>query len=388
MGRALVLTATMAAAAPAVVDKFASGGDATAMAALALCLPLSAVAIVPTALLQKSMHFRSLAGITAAANVVSALSAVGLALAGCGVWSLVARQLVLFAVTAALSAAACLMASRAKRLILKTAHTADRSPNARRWFFVFAILTMATLNMDNLVVGASGSASLVGLYALAFTIAMAPTTQLAEPVGKVLSSAAALHPDSSAEHVLQSVRMMSMLLIPLLPVGILAAPWLLPTVLGLKWDPIVVPFQVLLAVGVGHAIVNCVGAVLSGNGHIAFRVKAMIVRAVVTLVALLILVQINGIRGAALAQLIALVVYAALLVPAGAKKSGTSMRALGRTLWPAAVAVLVQLVAAGAVLLSLGDSAKIELIAAAAAAAVAVVYTPAAVHFYRRTWSL
>jgi O-antigen/teichoic acid export membrane protein len=280
------------------------------------------------------------------------------------------------------------MASRAGRLILKTAHTVDRSPNARRWFFVFGIFVMATLNMDNLVVGASGSASLVGLYALAFTIAMAPTTQLSEPVGKVLSAAAALRPDSSAERVEQSVRLMSMLLIPLLPVGILAAPWFLPAVLGLKWEPIVVPFQVLLAVGVGHAIVNCVGEVLSGNGHIAFRAKVMIVRSAVTLVALLILVQSNGIRGAAVAQLIALVVYAALLVPAGAKRAGTSMLALGRTMRPAAVAMLVQLVAAGAVLLALGNSDTVELIAAAAAAtAAAVVYAPAAVHLYRRTRS-
>lgn len=382
---ALVLTATMAAAAPVVVDKFASGGDATAVAALALCLPLSAVGVVPTALLQKSIHFRSLAGITAAANILSALSAVGLAMAGLGVWALVARQLILFAIMAALSSALCLKAFRAGRLILKTNHTADRSPNARRWFFLFAIFAMATLNMDNLVVGASGSASLVGLYALAFTIAMAPTTQLSEPVGKVLSAAAALRPDASAERVEQSVRLMSMLLIPLLPVGILAAPWFLPAVLGTKWEPIVVPFQVLLVVGVGHAIVNCVGEVLSGNGHIAFRTKVMIVRCAATLIALVILVHTFGIRGAAVAQLFVLVMYAGILAPAGARRTGTSMRALGSALRPAAVAVLIQVVAASAVLLTLGNSQTAELIAAAAAAtAAALVYTPAVVRHYRR----
>lgn len=385
MVRALVLTATMAAAAPVVVDKFARGGDAAAVAALALCLPLSAVSVVPTALLQKSMHFRSLAAITAAANILSALSAVGLALMGFGVWALVARQLILFAVTAALSSALCLTAFRADRLILKTAHTLDRSRNARRWFFLFGVFAMATLNMDNLVVGASGSASLVGFYALAFTIAMAPTTQLSEPVGKVLSAAAALRPDSSAERVEQSVRLMSMLLIPLLPVGILAAPWFIPAVLGPKWEPIVVPFQVLLVVGVGHAIVNCVGEVLSGNGHIAFRAKVMMIRCAATLVALVILVHTSGIRGAAVAQLIVLVVYVAILVPAGARRTGTSMRALGWALRPAAVALLIQVVAAGAVLLALGNSQTAELIAAAAAAAsAAVVYAPAVIHLYRR----
>jgi O-antigen/teichoic acid export membrane protein len=388
MARALILTATMAAAAPVVVDKFASGGDATALAALALCLPLSALGVVPTALLQKSMHFRSLAGISAAANILSALAAIGMAMAGFDVWALVARQLILFAVTAALSIGVWLAAGRAGHLILKTAHTVDRSPNARRWFFLFAIFGMATMNMDNLVVGASGSASLVGLYALAFTIAMAPTTQLSEPIGKVLSAAAALRPDSSAERVEQSLRLMSMLLVPLLPVGILAAPQLLPAVLGPKWEPIVLPFQVLLAVGVGHALVNCMGAVLSGNGHIAFRTKVMVVRCTVTLIALVVLVQTNGIRGAAVAQLIAFVVYAALLVPAGARRAGTSMRALERTLRPAAVVMLVQLVAAGAVLLALGNSGPTEPIAAGAAAiAAAVMYAPAAIRLYWRARS-
>jgi O-antigen/teichoic acid export membrane protein len=386
--RALVLTAAMAALAPLLVDKFARGGDTAAMAALALCLPLSAVSVVPTALLQKSMHFRGLAGITAAANILSALSAVGLALAGFGVWALVARQLVLFALTAVISSAVCLRASHTGRLILQTAHMVDRSPNAHRWFLLFAFLTLATLNMDNLVVGASGSASLVGLYALAFTIAMAPTTQLAEPVGKVLSAAAALRPDSSAQRVEQSVRLMSLLLIPLLPVGILAAPWFLPTVLGSKWEPIVVPFQVLLAVGVGHAIVNCIGAVLSGNGQIAFRAKVMIVRCGVTLIGLLVLVRADGIRGAAMAQLVALVVYAAILVPAGSRRTGTSTRALWKALRPATFAILIQAIGAGAVLLVLGNTATAEVIAAAAVAiAAAVVYAPAVIQFYKRTRS-
>ncbi len=385
MVRALVLTVAMAAAAPVVVDKFASGGDTAAVAALALCLPLSAMTVVPRALLQKAMHFRSLAALNAVANILSALIAIALAITGFGVWALVARQLMLFAVIAALASALCFKAFRAGRLVLKTVHTIDRSPHTERWFFLFGILLMATLNMDNLVVGASGSASLVGLYALAFAIAMAPTTQLSEPVGKVLSAAAALRPDNSAEQAEQSVRLMSTLLVPLLPVGILAAPWFLPAVLGSKWEPIVVPFQVLLVVGVGHAIVNCVGEVLSGNGHIAFRAKVMIVRCAATLVALLILVHTDGIRGAALAQLLVLMLYAAILLPAGARRAGTSTIALGRALRPASVVLLVQVAAAGAVLLALGKSENAELVAAGVAATAGVVaYAPALFHLHRR----
>jgi len=41
----------MAATAEPLVNKFASGGDAYAVVALALCLPLHSIAVVPTALL-------------------------------------------------------------------------------------------------------------------------------------------------------------------------------------------------------------------------------------------------------------------------------------------------------------------------------------------------
>jgi O-antigen/teichoic acid export membrane protein len=386
MLRALVLTVMMAAAASAVVDKFANGGDATAVAVLALCLPLEAVSVVPRALLQKSMQFRRIAGLTATANVLSAISAIGMGMAGYGVWALVARQLVLFAVIAAMTSALCLTALRSGHLVLQTTPAKVRSPSVERWFFLFGISLMVTANLDNFVVGASGNASLVGWYALAFTIAMAPTTHLADPVGKVLFAAAASRPEGSAERVEQSVRLMAMLLVPMLPVGILAAPAVLPTVLGSVWEPIVAPFQVLLVVGVGYAIVNCIGEALSGNGHIAFRANIMIARCAATLLALVILVPTNGIRGAALAQLLVFVPFAAIYASAGARRAGTSTMAIGRALRPAAIAVSLQVIAAGAVLLAFGTSEAAALVAAAVAALAGVVaYALALLCISRRT---
>jgi O-antigen/teichoic acid export membrane protein len=385
MFTALVLAVVMAAAAGVLVDSFASGGDATAVAALALCLPLHAVAVVPTALLQKLMQFRRLAGLTATANILSAMAAIGMAMAGFGVWALVARQLVLFAATAALSCALFLTASRAGHPVLEATHGANRSPNAERWFFLFGVTLLVTANLDYLVVGASGDANLVGLYALAFTIALAPSTHFSAQVGKVLFAAAATRPEACAERSEQSVRLMAMLLIPLLPVGILAAPSVLPAVLGPEWQPIVVPFQVLLVVGVGNAIVNCIGEALSGNGHIAFRAKVLVAKCAATLLTLTILVSTNGIRGAAMAQLAVFIPYAAIYATAGAQRAGTSPVALARALRPAVIAASLQMTAAVAVLLALGISDATALVAAAAAAIAGVAaLAPVGLHIYRR----
>jgi O-antigen/teichoic acid export membrane protein len=373
---AVVLMAVMAATAGTLVDSFASGGDARAVAALALCLPLHGLAVIPTALLQKRMQFRRLAGINATANVVSAVVAVVVALNGGGVWALVARQVAVFGLLALLTTAMCWNTIREYYRLAEVPEEAGGSVPAERWFFLLGVALLITANLDYLVIGASGNASLVGLYALAFTIAMAPSTHFADQVGKVLFAAAALHPENSGQRTNQSVRLMSALLLPLLPVGILIAPVVIPAVLGAKWEPMVAVFQMLLVVGVGYAILNCIGETLSGTGHIAFRAKAMVARGVATLLALVILVHVGGIQGGALAQLIVLAAYTLLFVTAGARRACTSPLELWRSLRPVAAALGIQLTVTGIALVVLvagGSNASIAPCAAAVVGLMAAI---------------
>lgn len=369
----VVLAGAIAATAGLVVDKFASGGDAAALAALALCLPLQAVGVVPTALLQRSMQFRRLGGLTAVANIVSAVVALLMALGGLGVWALVARQLVLYGMLALLSFVLCLPVLRAHEPNPDPVLRADRSRIGERWFFLFLVASTLIGSLDHLVIGASSDAHLVGLYAMALTIAMTPVTKVSHQVGGVLFAAAAAQPESCRVRTEQSVQVMSVLMLPLLPTGILIAPTIIPGLLGEKWSPIVVAFQVLLAVGVGDAIVNCIGETITGTGHMSFRAKLMVARGMAMLLALGILVPIGGIVGAALAQLFVFVPYAVLFVTAGARRAGTSPAALWRRLRPVAEAVTVQLIVTFAVLGSLVMSGVAESVSACAAAIVGLM---------------
>jgi O-antigen/teichoic acid export membrane protein len=370
---ALVLAAVMAASAGVLADSFASGGDAAVLAVLAISLPLHAVAVVPTALLQKSMQFRRLAGVNAVANVLSAAVAVLVALAGLGVWALVARQLVLFGVTAVLASVMCLPVLRAHQPTPKPESPVRQAPSVERWFFLFTVMFVLISNLDYLVIGGFTDAGVVGLYVLALTIAMAPSTHFSEQVGKVLFAAAASQPETSRDRTEQSVKLMSMLLVPLVPIGILVAPTVLPAVFGAEWKPAVVAFQVLFVVGVGHAIVNCIGEALSGNGQIAWRAKVMVARCVATLLALVVLVAADGIRGAALAQLLVFAPYAALYVTAGARRAGTSPAALWRTLRPVLISLGVQVAVSVALLVALTSWGWPDSGASCAAAAVGFV---------------
>ncbi len=111
------------------------------------------------------------------------------------------------------------------------------------------------------------------------------------------------------------------------------------------------PFQVLLVVAVGHALVDCVGEALSGIGEIAFRAKLNVAWCLALLVALIAFVTVDGIRGAALAHLAVFVPYATVYATVGARRTGISTSEIWQALRPVVLLMGIQTaVTAGVVL--------------------------------------
>ena len=358
---ATAMAAAMAIGAGALVGTVVKGGDAAALAVLALSLPLYAVALIPQAVLHRAMEFGKLAQATAVSNAGSAGIAVVVGLAGAGVWALVARQLLWFALLAGL---AVVLARPYMPLPGSPQERPDEQPAAlsdHRWFLLFGVTLLLAMNLDFLVIGAVDDVAAVGLYALAFLIAFAPVEHFSNQVGKVLFAAAAASDlESSGARTVQSVRLMSILLLPLAPVAVVLAPPVLPALLGSEWEAMVTPFQILLAVGISRAILNCVGETLSGNGEIAFRAKVNVAWCAATLVALVVLVQLDGIRGAALAHAVVTVPYAIAYLTAGARRAGASPGQLWSAVRPVAVAVSWQAAVTAAVTIGLGAAGATE----------------------------
>lgn len=90
---AVLFGATQALAGP-VARMLGQPGLAPVLRALSIVLPLAALSVVQTALLVRSLRFRSLAARTLVSTVAGAAAGIGLAVAGAGVWSLVAHQVV------------------------------------------------------------------------------------------------------------------------------------------------------------------------------------------------------------------------------------------------------------------------------------------------------
>ncbi len=371
------LAAVMAIGAEVLARTVAKGADTVALAVLALCLPLYAVAIVPVAVLQRAMEFRKLARTTAAANTGSTAVAILVALAGGGVWALVLRQLLWFGLLAALATAAARPHTPRRPSTPEQLGVSVGAPDCRRWFLLFGVTLVIAQNIDYFVIGTLVDADSVGIYALAFMIAFAPVHHFSNEVGKVLFAAAASDREFSAERTERVVRLMALLLMPLVPAAFVLAPTVLPAVLGPEWTRVITPFQVLLVVAVAHTVVDCVGDTLSGLGQISFRAKLNVAWCGLLLLTMVILVRADGIRGAAFAHLVAFVPYAAVYMTVGARRAGISPRALWTALRPAllalgtqAAATLVAAVTARAMGSSKGVGAGIAALAGLAALAV------------------
>jgi O-antigen/teichoic acid export membrane protein len=333
LGAGLAATVAIAALAGPITSTFADGGDPQAIRVLSLGVVLYAAGITPLALLQKNMQFRSFAGANIGAATVSSAVGIAAGLAGAGVWALVARQL---AAMALLSLIAWVMA---RRLVPAREPAGERRRMRLRqagWvgFFMLALTDFVALNSDFLVVGHIDEAASLGLYSLAFTLAFAPLTQVSWQVGRVLFPAAAATADLAtvARRTLVSVRMMGLILLPFVPPGLL----------GDEWKAMVAPFQILLVVGVGQAMVGMIGESLSGTGNIGWRARVNAVWAAGMVGALIVLVSADGIRGAAWA-------HAALFVPLalaygtwGARKIGLDGRRVLSAVTPLVAPFAVQ----------------------------------------------
>jgi O-antigen/teichoic acid export membrane protein len=334
---------------PAIIP----GADPLVLQVLAVTIVLNGLSIAPLALLQREMRFREHASANAAAAIAASVACVAAAVGGAGVWALVARQLLFQLVLAWLAWRA---AAPLARSLPRRAGSARRDPTAK-WFFATTLIAFATFNLDNAIVGHFTSVRELGLYSLAFAIAFAPVTQFAWQVGTVLQPAAARTArDRLGPRARTAVRVTALLLLPCAAPAIVLAPVVLTGLLGPRWAPMVLPFQLLVAAGIVQALLVVLRQFLVASGSVRFCAAADGAGLAVTIVALVLLVQAHGIAGAAIAH--AGVAAAVLLVYGvwGMRRLGSAAAELWASVRGIALPVGLQGVVSAAWALSLQDA--------------------------------
>lgn len=345
-----VLTAIIFIVAEPMTRNFAKGGDPSVLRGLGASLLLYSFSIVPAAILQKRMQFKRYAVAMVAATTISSVTAVVTALLGAGVWALVVRQILYNALLAGLT---WWMARDLLAGVGRNSGNEQRPlvPRQDGWlFFLLSAAYLVALNADYLVIGKLTDAAQLGAYSLAFTLSFVPLRQFAWQVGSVFFAASAANPQNVGRQTILALRMTALLLLPVVPPAIVLAPWLLPSVLGEAWIDMVIPFQVLLVVGVGHALLNVIGEFLAGTGKIGFRAWISVAWAVGMVCAAVLFVSAFGIRGAAAAHALVFIPLAAAYIVGGSRRLGLSARQVVRSLCGVIVPVVAQALTTAALL--------------------------------------
>lgn len=237
------------------------------------------VGITARALLQRSLHFRRLFWVDFTAYGVGyAGVGLALALAGAGVWALVAA-----AVTQGLLAS--LLALQAVRHPLRPL-LARTELNDLLGFGVGVslngVINYAARNGDNFIVGRWLGTGALGLYARAYHLMELPLLHVSAVLGSVLFPAL-----SEIQHdrarlrraYLLSVQMTVLVAAPVMAGMLIAAPHLVLGLYGPRWEGVIPPLQILSAVGLFRAVYHLSGAVTQASGRVYAELRRQVVYA-------------------------------------------------------------------------------------------------------------
>jgi PST family polysaccharide transporter len=244
---ALAASVALVAVSPFIERAFGFGHLAQVIIASTLMLPPRVVAAVPTALLQREMRFRELTTMSFATAVMARIvPTIVLAVAGFGVWALVAGYVI--------------QAYADLALLLWRARPSVSWPRDWRYAHdvvgfggrVMAIQSLNQLasNVDNVLVGRLLGAVALGFYSRIFALMMLPVNLLGSSAQQVLFPRLARCQDDPVKLRAQldvAIDLVNGLALPLSALLIVVADSLVLVALGSTWAAIILPTRVLFA---------------------------------------------------------------------------------------------------------------------------------------------
>ena len=262
----MAICAALVLIAPSLGVYFKEPRMVPVLQAIAFLFVLSPFSVVPRAMLQRELNFRTPFFAELPASLSYGAVGITMALLGYNYWSLVAGQL-----TAAFV--------RSLALCILTRHVPQVVPSFRGIRDLFSFGLGATgvslghyiaVKIDYFAIGKQLNADALGLYTRAYTFVTYPS-MLTSQIGPVFFPAfSRMQHDRSRMHSAFSrvVTVLSMPFFPVLTIAVVAAPELIPTILGEQWTPSVVPAQILTFIGLCSIIGAPSGAVIKATGRV------------------------------------------------------------------------------------------------------------------------
>lgn len=266
MGAAVALAALTVGFREWIAGQLGDVAAADVLGVLAVTLPMAAASVVPSAILTREMRFKSLAVRSTIAAAAGGVVGVTAALWSAGVWALVAQQVVTMAV-----GVACLWTSVSWR-------PGNRATGeAFRELALFGagvmgnnVLGFLSLRIDQVVIGRGLGTEALGVYAVAMralTLGIEVVTGPAASVALPLFSRIQQDRTHLARVYVRSTTLICALGFPAFVGLALVAPRLVPVALGLKWQPAILPLQILCCAGVLRVVQTFVHSMFMALGR-------------------------------------------------------------------------------------------------------------------------
>ena len=243
-GLALYVTAFFGA--PFVARAFHTDeSDAGAPRARQSYFPLHSLSTVPSALLERAVHYRPRTVSDLSAAFVQAGVSITLAVLGAGVWALVLGHLAAGIVSTTVLWMLCPTRPDPRRASVATARSLMRYG---RFITAGNLLTIAGGSIDNITVARLMNAASLGFYTIAYRVTELPVLVIGSIVGRVMFPIYSIVREDVAivrRAYLQNLQRVALLSIPVSVGMAVGAKPLVRVLLGDRWLPSVHALQVL-----------------------------------------------------------------------------------------------------------------------------------------------
>ena len=243
---------------------------------LFLVLPINSLCVVQTVMFTREFRFKLLSKIVFLSSLISGVVAVVMALAGCGIWSLVAQRLLMMGIKAM---AFWWIRRWRSRERFSMALLRSMAPFSLRLLATDLIAAIYN-NVAQLFIGKIYSAHSLGFYSQAQKLKDLPVTSTVQAVQGVTYPALAKISETDDKFMagyLRIINLLSFVIFPIMLGFVAIAPEMFMLLLGEKWMPTVPYFEILALSGLFYplAVVSYNIIKVRSDGRIIVRLEVV-----------------------------------------------------------------------------------------------------------------
>ncbi len=322
-----------------IAEFFQSPECKMAIRVLTLYFIITSFPVIPNAILRKDMNFKAVAYFETIQSLLMSLITLTMAWRGYGYWALIYGQLIPLAVVSAIF---CIKAKYIPNIYYNHSLMKD-TYNFGGWTYFRTQLLFLSQQVDKFIIGKWLGPVQLGFYDKALSLGATPYETITTKITAVMFSSFSLNKGNIPklkESFMKAVALISFINFPIYLGLITVTPYFVYIILGNKWAPMIVPFQIIQ---LGLLFISLGGLTASlnvGVGKYKSHTLRFLLALVIFLMSCIVLLRFRLI-GIAIAFCIFNLSQIILLLSLSKKEIGINWKDIIHSIRPAVVASLV-----------------------------------------------